>query len=104
MDTTTTTGRASMLDGNARRVLQCLAAAEPLPGATDRARVAVDMRRVRRRLGLRPSDVMLALRGLEHAGMVTDITTDGHDPATGPECGPVRVFRLETRQGKGQAR
>lgn len=67
MDTTTTTGRASMLDGNARRVLQCLAAAEPLPGATD-------------------------------------ITTDGHDPATGPECGPVRVFRLETRQGKGQAR
>lgn len=29
---------------------------------------------------------------------------DGNDPATGPECGPVRVFRLETRQGKGQAR
>lgn len=50
------------LDGTARRVLQCLLAADATGG--EGTVVAADMRRLRRRLDVRPSDVMLAVRAL----------------------------------------
>lgn len=99
------------LDGTARRVLQCLLAADVTGG--EGTVVAVGMRRLRRRLGVRPSDVMLAVRALTDAGLVTDITGATADRAArqararlaaGEDDGPVRVFRLETRQSRGGAR